>query len=238
MHERFSDRARRAMALANQEAIRLHHDYLAPTHIMLGILSMGSCVAWVVMQNLDIDLEAYRSDLNKTIEPGHKEIHQTKMAQKEETRQVIGYAIDEARKLGHKYVGTEHFLLGLLREGANAPAKILAQRGLTIDKAREEILTILRSSTHEDHSHTASGHDALEWIHQGELAKAFRSTKFWHTLIMAVDSANRLGQGEIKDEHLLLAMLRDQDSFVSQMLAEKGVTSDWVRDRVTRASAM
>ncbi len=226
------------MALANQEAIRLHHDYLAPTHIMLGILSMGSCVAWVVMQNLDVDLEAYRSDLNKTIEPGDKEIRQTKMAQKEETRQVIAYAIDEARKLGHKYVGTEHFLLGLLREGANAPAKVLAQRGVKIDNAREEILTILRSSTNEDHSHTASGHDALEWIHQGELAKAFRSTKFWHTLIMAVDSANRLGHGEIRDEHLLLAILRDEDSFVSQMLKEKGVTSDWIRDRVTRSAAM
>lgn len=238
MHERFSDRARRAMALANQEALRLHHDYLAPIHIMLGILSIGSSVATLVLRNLDIDLEAFRSDINKLVEPGHKQIHQTKMAQKEETRQVIAYAIDEARKFGDKYVGTEHFLLGLFREGNNIPAKVLAQRGITLEAMREEVLTLLRSSTHEDHAPPATGHDALEWIHQQELAKAFHSPKFWHRLILAVDSANRLGHGEIRDEHLLLAILRDSDSFVTQMLAEKGVTVDWVRDRVTRAAAI
>jgi len=238
VHERFSDRVRRAMALANQEAIRLHHDYLSPVHITLGILSVGGGIAQIVLRNLDVDLEAFRSELNKMTEPGRKEIHATKMAQSEETRQVITFAIDEARKLGHKYVGTEHLLLGLLREGKNIPAKVLAQKNVKVETVREEILTLLRSSTHEDHATPASGHDSMEWIHQQELAKAFHSTKFWHRLIMAVDSANRFGQGEIKDEHLLIAILRDEESFVTQMLAEKGVTVDWVRDRVTRAAAL
>ena len=238
MHERFSERARRAMALANQEALRLHHDYLAPVHIMLGILSMGSSVAALILQNMDIDLDTFRSDINKLTEPGQKEVRQTKMAQKEETRQVITYAIDEARKLGHKYVGTEHLLLGLLREGNNIPARVLIQRGAQLDSLREEVLTVLRSSSHEDHAAPASGHDALEWIHQQELAKAFRSPKFWRRLILAVDSANRLGHGEIRDEHLLLAILRDPDSFVTQMLAAKGVDANWVSDRITRASAI
>ena len=226
------------MAVANQEAIRLHHDYLAPVHLMLGILSMGSGVATLVLRNMDLDLETLRSDINKLVEPGQKQIHQTKMAQKEETRQVVAYAIDEARKLGHKYVGTEHLLLGLLREGNNIPVKVLAQRGVNLESVREELLTLLRSSIHEDHAAPASGHDALEWIHQQELAKAFHSPKFWHRLIMAVDSANRLGHGEVRDEHLLMAILRDPESFVTQMLAEKGVDVDWVSDRVTRASAI
>jgi ATP-dependent Clp protease ATP-binding subunit ClpA len=226
------------MALANQEAIRLHHDYLAPVHIMLGILSMGSSVATLVLQNMGIDLETFRSDINKLLEPGQKQILQTKMAQKEETRQVITYAIDEARKLGHKYVGTEHLLLGIFREGKNIPAKELTQRGVKLDAIREEVLTLLRSSAYEDHAAPASGHDSLEWIHQQELAKAFRSPKFWRRLILAVDSANRLGHGEIRDEHLLLAILRDPESFVTQMLAEKGVDANWVSDRVTRASAI
>lgn len=226
------------MAFANQEALRLHHDYLAPVHIMLGILSMGSSVAALVLQNMDVDLETLRSDINKLIEPGNKQVQQTKMAQKGETRQVIAYAIDEARKLGHKYVGSEHLLLGLLREGHNIPAQVLSQRGLNLDSVREEVLTLLRSSTQEDHVAPASGHDALEWIHQQELAKAFRSPKFWRRLILAVDSANRLGHGEIRDEHLLLAILRDPESFVTQMLAEKGVDVNWVSDRVTRASAI
>jgi ATP-dependent Clp protease ATP-binding subunit ClpA len=226
------------MALANQEAVRLHHEYLAPVHLLLGILSMGSSVATLVLRNLDIDLETLRADVNKLVEPGRREVHATKMAQSADTRSAIQFAIDEARKLGHKYVGTEHLLLGCLREGNNLAARVLTQRGVKLESLREEILTLLRSSTHEDHATPASGHDGLEWIHQQELAKAFHSPRFWHRLIMAVDSANRLGHGELKDEHLLLAILRDPESFVTQMLGEKGVTVDWVRDRVTRSVAI
>lgn len=238
MHERFSERARRAMALANQEAIRLHHDYLAPVHILLGILSVGSSVASLVLKNLAIDLETLRDDVNKQVKPGNKELHQTKMAQREDTRRAIQFSIDEARKLGHKYVGTEHLLLGVLREGNNIPAQVLTENGVRIERIREEVLTLLRSSTDDDHARRATGHDAHEWLHQQELSKAFRSPKFWHRLILAVDAANRLGHGEIEDEHLLLALLREENSFVAQMLAEKGVTLDWVRDRFTRATAL
>jgi len=226
------------MALANQEAIRLHHDYLSPVHLMLGILSIGSSVAAGVLRNLDVDLETLRTEIAKTIEPGNRQVNQTKMAQREDTREVVAFAIEEARKLGHKYVGTEHLLLGLLREGHNQAALILANRKVKIENIREEILTLLRSSKDEDHAGPAMGHDPLEWVHQQELAKAFRSPSFWHRLIMAVDSANRLGHGEISDEHLLLAILREPSGFVAQMLAEKGVTADWVRERLTRSQAL
>lgn len=238
MHERFSDRARRALALANLEAIQLHHENLAPTHVLLGLLNVGGSVGVLALHNLDVDIEAMRADLAKRVEPGNKELHQAKLAQSAETRQVIHFAIEEARKLGHKYIGTEHLLLGILREGSNLAATALVSRGVKIEALREEILTLLRSATDESHMATASGHDSHEWVHQQELAKAFRSPKFWHRLIQAVDSANRLGHGEIRDEHLLLALLREPDGFVSQMLNEKGVTLDWVRDRVTRATAL
>lgn len=226
------------MALANQEAIRLHHDYLAPVHMFMGILAVTSSVATLVLRNMGVDLETLRSELNKMVEPGRKDVHATKMAQNAAMRQVVQYAIDEARKLGHKYVGTEHLLLGCLREGSDVPAKLLNGRGVKLEQIREEILTLLRSSTYEDHAGVASGHDAMEWIHQQELAKAFHSPRFWHRLIMAVDSANRLGHGEVSDEHLLLAILREPEGFVAQMLAEKGVTVDWVRDRITRSAAI
>ena len=225
------------MALANQEAVRLHHDYLAPVHILLGIMSMGSSVAALVLKNLAIDIDTLRGDFGRLIEPGKKELQQTKMAQRADTRKAISYAIDEARKLGHKYVGTEHLLLGVLREGSNIPAGVLAERGIKIEQLREEIVTLLRSSTDEDHAGLGAGHDAHEWLHQQELAKAFRSPRFWHRLVYAVEAANRLGHGEIEDEHLLLALIREPDSFVAQMLAEKGVTLDWVRDRITRGAA-
>ncbi len=236
MHERFSDRARRAMALANQEAIRLHHDYLAPVHILLGILSMDTSVAAMVLRNLDIDLETLRNDAHRLIKPGDKEIHQTKMAQRADTRQAIQFAIEEARKLGHKYVGTEHLLLGVLREGTNIPARLFGERGVKIERLRDEILKLLGSRTDEDHVAAATGHDSHEWLHQQELAKAFRSPRFWHRLVYAVEEANRLGQGEIEDEHLLLALLREPDSFVARMLREKEVTPDWVRERIARGA--
>lgn len=238
MHERFSDRARRAMALANQEAIRLHHEHLAPVHILLGLLHAGLGVGLQSLRNLDVDLEALRDQLSRRVEPGTRELHQSKMAQSAETRQVIAFAIDEARKLGHKYVGTEHLLLGILREGTNLAAQTLTELGVKIEQMRDETLRLLRTSTDEDHTRFAAGHDGHEWIHQQELAKAFRSPKFWHRLILAVDSANRLGDGEVRDEHLLLALLRESDTFVSQMLVEKGVTLDWVRGRVTREQAL
>jgi ATP-dependent Clp protease ATP-binding subunit ClpA len=226
------------MALANQEAVRLHHDYLAPVHIMLGLLASGSNVAILVLRNLDVDVETLRNDMSRHIEPGNKELHQTKLAQRADTREVIQFAIDEARKLGHKYVGSEHLLLGVIREGNSPGAKVLTERGLKIERVRDEILKVLRSSTNDDHVGTGAGHDPHEWLHQQELAKAFRSPRFWHRLVLAVDSANRLGHGEIEDEHLLLALLREPDSFVARMLAEKGVTLDWVRDRITRSSAI
>ncbi len=226
------------MALANQEAIRLHHDYLAPVHILLGILSVGSSVATLVLRNLDIDIDTLRSDVGKLVRPGDKDLHQTKMAQRSDTRQAIQFAIDEARKLGHKYVGTEHLLLGVLREGSNIPARLLAERGVQVEGLREEVLKLLGSSTHEDHVNAGQGNEPHEWLHQQELSKAFRSPRFWHRLVLAVDSANRLGHGEISDEHLLLALLREPDSFVGQMLAEKGVTLDWARERITRSAAL
>ncbi len=225
------------MALANQEAIRLHHDYLAPAHILLGILAMDGSVAGLVLRNLDVDLDVLRTEITRRLEPGDKELHQTKMAQRADTRNAIHFAIEEARKFGHKYVGTEHLLLGILREGSNIPAQVLSGRGVQIEALREEVLTLLRSSTSEDHAAPVTGHPG-EWLHQQELAKAFRSPRFWQRLVYAVECANRYGHGEIEDEHLLLALLRGENSFVSNMLAEKDVTIDWVRDRITRANAI
>lgn len=238
MHERFSDRARRAMALANQEAVRLKHDYLAPAHIFLGILAKGEGVGTMVLRNLDANLDDLRSEVAKHVEPGDKTVRQTKMPQRADTQKVIALAIDEARKLGHTYIGTEHLILGILREGNNVAAKVLAARNVNVERLREEIVTLLRGAKDESHHQRGDGHPPHEWLHQQELAKAFRSPRFWHRLVLAVDEANRLGHGEIEDEALLLALLREPDTFVAQLLTEKGVTLDWVRDRVTRSATL
>lgn len=218
------------MALANLEAVRLKHDSLMPVHILLGLLAKGGNVSSLVLRNLNVDIEELREAAAKSVSPGREAPHMAKLPQAAGTKEVIEFAIDEARKLGHQYVGTEHLLLGLLREGHDPPAQLLAQRGVKIERLREEVLTLLNSAKDEDHTPPGAGHGGFEWLHQQELAKAFRSAGFWHLLILAVDSANRLGDGEVHHEHLLLALLRDETHPVARWLRDRGITLDIVRD--------
>lgn len=232
MHERFTESARRAMALANQEAVRLKHDALTPMHVLLGILSKGGDMATMVLRNLDVQVETLRDELSKSISPGSAGPQLAKLPQGQGTKEVIEFAIDEARKLGHTYIGTEHLLLGLIREGHTGAAQILAKRGLNLERLEQEILTVLRSATDEHHTPPGAGHGSFEWVHQQELAKAFRSPQFWHLLILAVDVANRLGDGELHHHHLLMALLRDEQSPVAKLLKDKGITLELVQRQV------
>lgn len=232
MQERFSDRARHAMALANLEAGKLSHENLAPGHLMLGLIAEGNCVATETLRVLDVDLDRVRDAVRSQMEKGDATSVVGRRAQSAELKEVIALAISEARKFGHRYVGTEHLILGLLEHADSLPSRVLRAQGLELNALREKVLAILRSSVDPTHDLAHSRHGDFEWIHQQELAKAFRSPKFWHTLILAVDSANRLGAGSIEPTHLLLALLRDSDNGVAALLAEKGVTVDWVRERV------
>lgn len=233
MHERFSDRARHAMALANREAGRLNHTDLRPAHLMLGLIAEGECVATEALRLLNVDLAKVRSEVSTRLGKGEADGSMGRRAQTEELHAVINLAIEEARKLNHRYVGTEHMILGLLAHGESIPAGVLRDQGIDLDALREKTLALLRSDTSPDGDLEHSRHGDFEWVHQQELAKAFRSPTFWHTLILAVDSANRLGAGEIEPSHLLLALLRDSDNGLAELLAEKGVTIDWLRERLT-----
>ena len=235
MQERFSDRARHAMALANQEAGRLKHNYLAPAHIMLGIIGEGHCVATEALRMLDVDLENVRGKVASELGQGDGGGAIGFRAQTQGTKDVIGLAVAEARKLGHRYIGTEHLMLGLLEYDNGIPSKVLHEQGVESAPLREKVLGMLRSSVDESHDLAHSRHGEFEWLHQAELSKAFRSPKFWHTLVLAVDSANRLGAGEVEPQHLLLGLLRDESSEVAKALSAKGITADWARQTLGAA---
>ncbi len=227
------------MALANLEAGKLKHDYLAPAHILLGLIAEGNCVATEALRLLDVDLDKVREAVAARLEEGTGQAGVGRRAQTKATKEVIALAVGEARKLGHRYVGTEHLVLALLAykdDDEDIAATVLRDQGVQIDALREKVLAMLRSSVDPSHDLAHSRHGDFEWVHQQELAKAFHSPKFWHTLILAVDSANRLGAGEVGPEHLLLALLRDEGTAVAAMLEEKGLTADWVREQLaTRA---
>src|SRR5438094_1908951 len=143
MYERFTDRARKVMQLANQEAQRLNHEYIGTEHILLGLVKEGSGVAANVLKNLDIDLRKIRLEVEKLVQSSPEVGTPGKLPQTPRAKKVIEYSIEEARNLNHNYVGTEHLLLGLLREQEGVAAQVLINLGLKLEDVREEVLNLL-----------------------------------------------------------------------------------------------
>ena len=143
MYERFTDRARKVMQLANQEAQRFNHEYIGTEHILLGLMKEGSGVAANVLKNLDVDLRKIRLEVEKLVQSGPEMVTMGKLPQTPRAKKVIEYSMEEARNLNHNYVGTEHILLGLLREQEGVAAQVLMNLGLKLEEVREEVLNLL-----------------------------------------------------------------------------------------------
>ena len=143
MFERFTDRARKVMALANQEAQRFNHEYIGTEHILLGLVKEGSGVGANVLKNLDVDLRKVRLEVEKLVKSGPETVTMGKLPQTPRAKKVIEYAIEEARNLNHNYVGTEHLLLGLLKEQDGVAAQVLMNLTLRLEDVREEVLNLL-----------------------------------------------------------------------------------------------
>jgi ATP-dependent Clp protease ATP-binding subunit ClpC len=155
MFERFTDRARKVMALANQEAQRFNHEYIGTEHILLGLVKEGSGVGANVLKNLDVDIKKLRLEVEKLVKSGPDMVSMGKLPQTPRAKKVIEYAIEEARALNHNYVGTEHILLGLLRETEGIAAQVLMNLGLKLEDVRQEVLNLLGAGV--DSSSTGMG---------------------------------------------------------------------------------
>jgi len=143
MYERFTDRARKVMQLANQEAQRFNHEYIGTEHVLLGLIKEGSGVAANVLKNLDVDLRKIRLEVEKLVQSGPDMVTMGRLPQTPRAKKVIEYSMEEARNLSHNYVGTEHILLGLLREQEGVAAQVLMNLGLKLEEVREEVLNLL-----------------------------------------------------------------------------------------------
>ncbi|NMC21884.1 MAG: ATP-dependent Clp protease ATP-binding subunit [Thermogutta sp.] len=141
--ERFTDRARKVIQLANQEAQRFNHEYVGTEHILLGLIKEGSGVAANVLRNLDVDLRKIRLEVEKLVQSGPDMVTMGRLPLTPRARKVLEYATEEARNLNHNYVGTEHILLGLLREQEGVAAQVLMNLGLKLEDVREEVLNLL-----------------------------------------------------------------------------------------------
>ena len=143
MYERCTDRARKVLQLANQEALRFNHEYIGTEHILLGLVAEGNGLAANVLKNLDIDLHKIRREVEKICQCGPDFFSMDSLPPTPRAEKVIEYAIEAARNLKHNYVCTEHLLLGLLRDEYTVAAQVLMNLGLKLEQVRREVLDLL-----------------------------------------------------------------------------------------------
>jgi ATP-dependent Clp protease ATP-binding subunit ClpC len=143
MNYNFTDRVRKVLAMAREEAVRLQHDYVGTEHILLGLIREGDGVAAEVLRSLAADLDELLRLVEENVRPGKASASIGELPYTTRAKKVLEYAMAEARELNHSYVGTEHLLLGLLREEKGLAAKVLGELGIGLDEARAEMLKLL-----------------------------------------------------------------------------------------------
>ncbi|MCM3710502.1 ATP-dependent protease ATP-binding subunit ClpC [Sporosarcina luteola] len=145
MFNRFTQRAQKVLQLAQEEAIRLKHESIGTEHILLGLIREGGGIAAKALEAIDISFDTIEKGVESLVGSGSKEVgpivHYTPRAKK-----VIELSVDESRKLGHSYIGTEHILLALIREGEGVAARVLNNAGVSLNRARQQVLQLLGSN--------------------------------------------------------------------------------------------
>ncbi len=236
--DKFTERARKVLSLAQEEAQRFRHNYIGTEHLLLGLIREEGGIAAKVLQALGLEQAELRKDIEATFKPGDNiklgEIGLTASAKK-----TIELAIGEARRLNHHYIGTEHLLLGLIREGIDSSNPLLEKRGITLEKVR--ILTIQFLSQRQ--TPVASLEPGQEVSQESKPAE--ETKKSWKeihlaklneqahkVLTLADEEARRFQHNYIGTEHLLLGLTRDQEGVAAQVLARLGMRLEQVRSAV------
>ncbi len=146
MQDRFTERVRKVMYLAREEAGRLHHDYIGTEHLLLGIIREGEGIAATVLNNLGLDLDTIRQSIENMVPTSGGTLTIGEIPFTPRAKRVLELSVEEARLFGHNYVGTEHLLLGLIREGEGVAARVLMELGADRKRVREETLKLLGGS--------------------------------------------------------------------------------------------
>ena len=143
MSNRFTERAQRVILIAQEEAKRLNHDYVGTEHLLLGLIALGEGVAAQVVANLGVDLRRVRAEIEKIVGTGDNVMLLGEIPFTPRAKKVLELAVEEAQNMGHNYVGTEHLLLGLIREEEGVAARVMENIGVRLDVVREEVISLL-----------------------------------------------------------------------------------------------
>jgi ATP-dependent Clp protease ATP-binding subunit ClpA len=212
--ERFTDRARRVVVLAQEEARLLNHNFIGTEHLLLGLIQEHDGVAAQVLTRLGVDLAATRARVENIVGHGDSapsgHIPFTPRAKK-----VLELSLRESLSLDHNHIGTEHILLGLLREGEGVGAMALVASGVDLSTVRQEVLRFLAS------------HDP-EVVPQGmePLADTGDAVK------LMLEAQRLAGEGPVRAEHLLLAIVNEQDTLTARAFAALGVTPEALTEKL------
>ena len=146
MFNRFTERARKVIILAKEEARRFNHDYIGTEHLLLGLIREGEGVAAAVLQKMGLSLQNIRLEIEKLVQPGPTTQILGDIPFTPRAKKALELSAEEARSLGHNYIGTEHLLLGLIREGEGVASQVLMNLGLDLNKVRNEVMGLLGSA--------------------------------------------------------------------------------------------
>jgi ATP-dependent Clp protease ATP-binding subunit ClpA len=214
--EKFTERARKVLSLAQEEAQRFQHNYIGTEHLLLGLVREGEGVAARVLSNLGVDLNKVRSTVEFIIGRGDRivlgEIGLTPRAKK-----VIELAVDEARRLDHHYIGTEHLLLGLVREGQGIASGVLESLGVNLERVRTQTIQVLSQG-----EGTQAGVVAEKPVPR-------QTDAFGKVIQLAQEEAQLFQHDHVGTEHLLLGLLREGDGIAAKVLSNLGVELDKLR---------
>jgi ATP-dependent Clp protease ATP-binding subunit ClpC len=219
MFERFSDRARRVIVLSQEDARLLNHNYIGTEHILLGLVHEGEGLASRALRSLNVSLEAVRQQVEEIIGQGDStpgvHIPFTPRAKK-----VLELSLREALQLGHNYIGTEHILLGLVREGEGVACQVLVRLGASLPKVRARVLQLVADGSGE--------------------GAAVPTPSLSSELVAVLDEARRAaeekGESEILPIHLFLAAVDQPDGAAGRMLQVVGVDPEELRRQLTDES--
>jgi len=238
--DKFTPRARKVITLAQEEAVRFNHNYIGTEHLLLGLLREGEGVAAKVLVEMGVELNRVRSAVEFMIGRGDRmivgEIGLTPRAE-----QVIELAVDEARQLGHHYIGTEHLLLGLVREGEGIAAGVLESLGVNLEKVRAETVRVLArlgpsAGAVEDVTESAegTGNGSEQGAQPGRGPDRFDkfTDRARKVLTLAQEEATRFNHNYIGTEHLLLGLVREGEGVAAKILSNLGVELNRVRSAV------
>ena len=214
----FTERVRKVLAMAREEAARLRHEYVGTEHLLLGLIREGDGVGANVLENLHVDFAELKSGVESSVKKGRAgETVGPDLPYTSRAKKVLELAMTEAREMNHSYVGTEHLLLGLIREGSGIAAQALHERGVSSDNARIEVLRVLGTEsaprTVQREPVRSAGKHSMSAMGQPHLSERVRDV-----MRDAEDVATECGANELKPIHVAIALLRNSEGFANAVL--------------------